>query len=153
DMTDAAGAFYSAEDADSVISPDRPNEKGEGAFYIWSAQDLPAWLAYRMGVREGGNVDHDPHGEFTGKNILYRAHTVEETAQKFGVPVEEMAARLRAAEAELLAGRASRVRPHLDDKILTSWNGLMISAFALGGAVLREPRYGQAALRAAEFII
>jgi uncharacterized protein len=153
DMTDAEGGFYSAEDADSVISPDHPDLKGEGAFYIWSAEDVPEWLRYRYGVREGGNVDHDPHGEFTGKNILYQAHTVEETAQKFGVPVAEMESALGAAEAQLLAARAGRIRPHLDDKILTSWNGLMISAFALGGAVLHERRYAEAARRAADFLI
>src|SRR5205085_4271374 len=91
--------------------------------------------------------------EFTGKNILYQAHSVEQTAQHFGIPVDEVRAALAEIEARLLQIRATRVRPHLDDKILTSWNGLMISAFALGGAVLDEPRYAEAAKRAAEFLI
>src|ERR1019366_5249849 len=57
------------------------------------------------------------------------------------------------AEGILLEARSKRLRPHLDDKILTAWNGLMISAFALGGAALDEPRYAEAARRAAEFLI
>src|SRR5262249_5519429 len=100
DMRDPEGGFYSAEDADSVISPEHPDLKGEGAFYIWNSEDLPEWASYRFGTRPGGNVNpaHDPHGEFTGKNILYEAHTVKETAQKYGIPEEE----IRAAENKLL---------------------------------------------------
>jgi len=147
DMTDPGGGFYSAEDADSVIDPAHPEEKGEGAFYIWSAEEIrrivgPGADAFmrRYGVREDGNVDHDPHGEFTGRNILYQAQAADD-------PIA-----LARAEALLLEARGRRVRPHLDDKILTSWNGLMISAFALGGAVLEDTRYAEAARRAAEFV-
>ncbi|MFY9725894.1 MAG: thioredoxin domain-containing protein [Bryobacteraceae bacterium] len=161
DMTSPEGGFYSAEDADSAISPEEPAVKGEGAFYIWSADEIrqvvpaPAaeWFAYRYGVAEGGNVVNDPHAEFAGRNILYQAATVEETAEQFGRPLEEVRAALDKAKAALLAARAARVRPHLDDKILTAWNGLMISAFALGGTVLEEPRYAAAARRAADFTL
>jgi uncharacterized protein YyaL (SSP411 family) len=161
DMTDPDGGFYSAEDADSVISREHPNLKGEGAFYIWSIAEIHAlvgapasdWFCHRYGVREGTNVDNDPHGEFTGRNILYQRHTLEETAEHFGQPPGEMDATLDSAARILLEARAGRIRPHLDDKILTSWNGLMISAFARGGAVLDEPRYAEAARRAAAFVI
>jgi uncharacterized protein len=161
DMTDGDGGFYSAEDADSVIDPEEPGIKGEGAFYIWTAEEIRErvpepfsnWFIYRYGVAETGNVASDPHGEFTGKNILYEAATLEETAEQFGKTVEEIRAGLEAAGRILLEARTHRVRPHLDDKVLTSWNGLMISAFALGGAVLEEPRYAAAALRAADFLI
>ena len=160
DMTAPEGAFYSAEDADSVIDPAHPHEKGEGAFYIWASDEIQAllgpsapWFLYRYGASENGNVDHDPHAEFTGRNILYQAHTVAQTAQKFGVPEAEVQAALEAAVPILMAARAKRVRPHLDDKILTAWNGLMISAFAKAGAALNEPRYAEAALRAAAFFI
>jgi len=161
DMTDAGGGFYSAEDADSVISAEHPDLKGEGAFYTWTIDEVhslagqPAadWFCYRYGVRQGSNVDNDPHGEFTGKNILYQAHTVEETARRFGQAVGEVESALDQAGGRLLAARAGRVRPHLDDKVLTAWNGLMISAFAKGGAVLDDARYAEAARRAAEFVI
>ena len=160
DMRDKDGGFYSAEDADSVIDPARPAEKGEGAFYIWPHAEIekiagrPAarWFEYRYGVEERGNVSEDPQGEFTGRNILYQAHTLEETARHFEKPVEEVRAAVAAAEKKLLEARAHRVRPHLDDKILTAWNGLMISAFAQAGAVLNEPRYAQMARRAAGFV-
>jgi uncharacterized protein YyaL (SSP411 family) len=161
DMTAPEGGFYSAEDADSVIDDDEPSIKGEGAFYVWSAGEIQtiiaapaaAWFAWRYGVIEDGNVAEDPHDEFAGRNILYQAATVEETAAEFGQPVEEVRAALAAAEAALLEARAGRVRPQLDDKILTAWNGMMISAFALGGAALEEPRYAAAARRAADFAI
>ncbi|MBN8732333.1 MAG: thioredoxin domain-containing protein [Acidobacteria bacterium] len=160
DMRDPGGAFYSAEDADSVIDPADPHEKGEGAFYIWSDAELRALLgdaaeafAYRYGVEAGGNVRNDPQNEFTGRNILFQAHTLEETAERFQLTPEATSALLDDARAKLMAARATRVRPHLDDKILTSWNGLMISALALAGRALNEPRYRDAAVAAAEFIL
>jgi uncharacterized protein YyaL (SSP411 family) len=161
DMTDKDGGFYSAEDADSVIDPAKSDEKGEGAFYIWSAAEIEkilgqpgtAWFAYRYGVEPHGNVASDPHNEFTGRNILFEAHSVEETAQHAGKPPEEVRTALESAAEKLFAVRSKRVRPHLDDKILTAWNGLMISAFAKGGAILSEPRYASAAERAAGFIL
>ncbi len=162
DMTHEGGAFYSAEDADSVIDPEKPHEKGEGAFYIWDADEIASvaggdergveWFAYRYGVEPNGNVTEDPHGEFTGRNILYERFSIAETARRFSVTEEEVTRVLDALKARLLKARDSRVRPHLDDKILTAWNGLMISAFALGGRVLNEPRYTEAANRAVRFI-
>ena len=159
-MTAPEGGFYSAEDADSVIDPEEPSIKGEGAYYIWSEEEVRRtvpgpegdWFCYRFGVAESGNVANDPHQEFTGRNILYQAMTLEETARQFDRTVEEVASGLARASAALLEERSRRVRPHLDDKILTAWNGLMISSFALGGAVFGEPRYREAARRAAEFL-
>ena len=161
DMTDAGGAFYSAEDADSAADAAQPGVKGEGAFYIWTAGEIRAlveapasdWFFHRYGAIEGGNVASDPHDEFTGRNILYQANELEDTALHFDRPVAEIRAALDHAGQALLAARGKRPRPHLDDKVLTSWNGLMISALAKGGAVLDEPRYAEAARRAAEFLI
>jgi uncharacterized protein YyaL (SSP411 family) len=161
DMTAPEGGFYSAEDADSVINPEEPKVKGEGAFYIWTAEEirelLPEpmadWFCYRYGVAEGGNVANDPHNEFNNRNILYQAVSVAVTATEFRQIEETVAEGLAKAEAILLEARTKRVRPHLDDKVLTAWNGLMVSAFALGGAVLDEPRYAAAARRAAEFVL
>ena len=148
DMTHPDGGFYSAEDADSVIDPANPKEKGEGAFYIWTAAELEQVLgrevydvfAAHYGVEKDGNVHQDPHGEFTGKNILCLRQAPD--------PAE-----LEQAKAKLLEVRSKRVRPHLDDKILTSWNALMISAFAKAAQVLSDPRYLIAALRATAFIL
>ena len=155
DLRDASGGFYSAEDADSATDPASPQEKSEGAFYSWRAEEIrrlagPAaeWFGYRYGVEEDGNAA----GEFAGKNILYEAHSVEETASQFGRPVDEMRAALAQAAGALLEARSARPRPHLDDKILAAWNGLMISALARGGAVLQEPRYAEAARAAAGFL-
>ncbi len=151
DMTDPSGGFYSAEDADSVIDPAHPHKKGEGAFYIWSAAELKQALdpaqfqhfAAIYGVQADGNVPDDPHGEFTGKNILYLREPLDDATE----------AQLQPAKQTLLAIRSKRVRPGLDDKILTAWNGLMISAFAKAAQVLDEPRYLEAAQKAAAFIL
>ena len=145
DMTNPEGGFYSAEDADSIIDPANPKEKGEGAFYIWSAAELKQYpkFASVYGVRREGNVPDDPHGEFTGKNILYLRESLDDATEAELVPAKEA----------LLAIRSKRVRPHLDDKILTAWNGLMISAFAKAAQVLDERRYLEASQRAAKFIL
>jgi uncharacterized protein YyaL (SSP411 family) len=160
DMRDPDGGFYSAEDADSVIDGAHPEEKGEGAFYVWTQSEIEAvagqpsaeWFCHRFGVEREGNVRNDPHAEFSGKNILYQAHSIEETARRFDRPVADIQDGILQTAAKLLSARGARVRPHLDDKILTAWNGLMISAFAKAGAVLAEPRYADAARRAADFL-
>ena len=160
DMTAPGGAFYSAEDADSVVDAADMHHKSEGWFYIFAWQEVfellgsprSLFLAYRYGMESGGNVTNDPHGEFTGRNILFQAHTVEETAHYFDEPLEVVAAAIEEGGAMLLELRNKRVRPHLDDKILTSWNGLMISAFAKASAILEEPKYLEAANRAADFL-
>ncbi|MFN7925332.1 MAG: thioredoxin domain-containing protein [Bryobacteraceae bacterium] len=160
DMTHPEGGFYSAEDADSVIDAAHPHEKGEGAFYVWSqreledvlGRDLAAFVSYRFGCEADGNVRNDPHEEFRGKNILYQARTVEETARRFNVTEAEVKMALASVRPKLMEARARRVRPHLDDKILTAWNGLMISAFALGAQVLGDRRLEDAARRAADFL-
>jgi uncharacterized protein len=148
DLTDPSGAFFSAEDADSP-DPEDPSHSGEGAFYIWRKSEIGALLGAEQaaafceafGVEPNGNVDHDPHGEFAGRNILYRADP--------NAPLSD----LQPAIQTLFQARAARPRPHLDRKILTSWNGLMISAFAKGYTVLGEEEYLHAAERAASFLL
>jgi len=161
DMTAPEGGFWSAEDADSAPDPAEPTAKSEGAFYIWSwrevadlvGEETAQWFAFRYGMERNGNVANDPHHEFVGRNILFQAHTLEETAHHFDRAIEDVAPRLAGAERTLFEARAGRPHPHLDDKILTSWNGLMISAFAKAGAILGVPRYTEAARRAADFIL
>jgi hypothetical protein len=161
DMTSPQGAFYSAEDADSAPDPAHPEKKSEGAFYIWTQDEIEGYLGkesagvfnYYYGVEPQGNAREDPQGEFRGKNILYVGHTVEETAQVFGKTPDEIRKILQEAKAELMGVRSKRLRPHLDDKVLTDWNGLMISSLAFGSRVLEEPRYREAAKKAADFIL
>lgn len=148
-MISAEGAFESAEDADSA-DPAEPSKKREGAYYVWTDGELARLLGpeelevFRAvyGIEPGGNVVSDPHGEFTGRNVLHetrRASAAEEPL-------------LESARAKLLAERARRPAPHRDDKILTDWNALAVSALARAGTALGQPRYTQAAERAAEFI-
>jgi uncharacterized protein YyaL (SSP411 family) len=159
DMTSPEGGFYSAEDADSLPSKDA-KEKKEGAFYVWEKKEIlliagekaGEIFCFRYGVREGGNAAQDPHGEFTDKNILYIAHGIPETAKQFNVSEKEAHELLAQAKAKLLAARSDRPRPHLDDKVISAWNGLMISAFAKGYEVLGEPAYLASAQKAASFL-
>ncbi len=160
DMTSPGGAFYSAEDADSAPDPQHPDQKLEGAFYMWTREELDTILgpkdaeifAFAFGVEPGGNTISDPHGEFGNRNVLYAARTPEEVAQRFGLTLDTARAKLSELKAKLFAEREKRPRPALDDKIITAWNGLMISALARAGAVLNELVYSEAAAKAAAFI-
>ena len=98
-------------------------------------------------------MSEDPHGEFSGKNILFVRHTLEETADHFHISPDTVGSRVNQSIAKLFEDRSHRTRPHLDDKILTAWNGLMISAFAKGAQVLDERRYLEAARKSAAFLL
>ncbi len=146
DMTSEEGAFFSAEDADS-LPPGAPEgaHASEGAFYLWSTEELEGLLgpdaqvlSERYGVEPDGNALADPHGEFTGRNILYQARPVEAIAGEPGGSVADVAAALNRARQVLLRARNLRPRPQLDDKVLTAWNGLMIGAFARASRVVPE---------------
>ena len=143
DMRDAAGGFYSAEDADSA--PPEGGAKKEGAFYVWSDAEIGALLGAdaglvrkRFGIEPDGNAPHDPQAEFTGQNLLHTARTIEELSAETGRAPEDVAAALGRARRILFDARAKRARPHLDDKVLTSWNGMMIAAFARAARVLPD---------------
>ncbi|MDB6171333.1 MAG: hypothetical protein JWL59_644 [Chthoniobacteraceae bacterium] len=161
DMTDQGGGFYSAEDADSVIAHGKP-EHGEGAFYIWSRTEIVELLGVEAatlfngfyGVEEEGNAPKgsDPQNEFTGKNTLIQRMSVSEAAKLFDKPEPQIEASLALSRKKLGEVRSKRPRPHLDDKIITAWNGLMISAFARASQALDEPAYLEAAQHSARFI-
>ena len=181
DMTSKDGGFFSAEDADSpdVVAAvyDRRTtgsekkdssdahratlQKSEGVFYVWTEKqadqalgDDSAIFKYHFGVQPHGNAPEgsDPQDEFRGKNILIQRHTVQETAQHFKKSEDEIRKSLDRSREKLLSIRNQRPRPHLDDKIISAWNGLMISAYARAAQILDEPRYVEAAQRAAKFV-
>jgi uncharacterized protein YyaL (SSP411 family) len=161
DMTSPEGGFYSAEDADSLPEPGA-TEKREGAFYVWTQQELDGVLApdeslvfRRMyGVERAGNVSaaSDPHRELIGQNVLFLQNDLELVAKLTGKGEKEISQLVSAARLKLKSVRDKRPRPHLDDKIVTAWNGLMISGLAKAFQVLGEKRYLAAAQRAGEFL-
>ncbi len=175
DMTHENGGFFAAEDADSAerdegggmrdensaLIPHPSSLKKEGAFYVWTWQELedvlgedaPLFCAY-YGVKPEGNAPSqgDPHGEFKGKNILYRAGSLETIAAHFERSAGEVEEVLARSREKLMQVRATRPRPHRDEKIIVAWNGLMISAFARAAQVLDDEKYLNAARRAAAFI-
>jgi uncharacterized protein len=165
DMTSKEGGFFSAEDADSFVvaaGADRGHsETKEGAFYVWTKKEIDAALGdaaevfdFHYGVQPHGNAPEgsDPQDEFRGKNILIERHTIAETAKHFRKTDKEIGKLLAECRGKLFSIRAKRARPHLDDKIIAAWNGLMISAFARGAQLLDEPRYLEIATRAAKFL-
>ncbi len=169
DMTHPEGGFYSAEDADSVPEqtdegPENTGHKREGAFYVWTSGQVDSLLSghpdplakelfrYLYDVRQEGNAAHDPFGEFRGQNILHRVRSIDAAAVRFDLPEEKVREILAEAGQMLFAARCQRPRPHLDDKILTAWNGLMISALARAYPVFQDTTYLAAARRAADFL-
>ncbi len=163
DLSSPGGGFFSAEDADSV-PPEHAHEprphKMEGAFYIWTDPEIQEVLGAdadvfraRYGILPDGNAPADPQGEFTGKNLLYTARSIEDVASMTGRPVEEVHAALGRARELLMSRRATRPRPHLDDKVLTAWNGLMIAAFARAARTIEgADAYLHDAQKAARFV-
>jgi len=161
EMTAPEGGFYSAEDADSLLRHGS-TEHAEGAFFVWTQEEIEAVLpsddaalfCSHYGIQPGGNVDpsSDPHGELHGKNVLMEQRTLAETGALHKLADHEVTASLSRSRNSLLEVRSLRPRPHLDDKILCAWNGLMISAFARAGAIFNEAGYLEAAVKAAEFL-
>jgi hypothetical protein len=159
DMTGDQGQFYSAEDADSPL-PGDPSIHAEGAYYVWEEKETVAAMGnasagilnYYYGIEKNGNVDNDPRGEFPGKNVLIISHTLEDTAKKVDKSPDEIRKILADARQKLVMVRAKRPPPRLDDKTITAWNGLMISAYARAYQVLDDPQYLAAATKSAQFV-
>src|SRR5207247_335278 len=141
--------------------------KSEGAFYLWRADEVDALLGedaplikQRFGIEPDGNAPFDPQQEFTGKNLLYVARSIDELAAESGRSPDDIVETLNRGRVAMFQHRLQRPRPDRDDKILTVWNGLMIAAFARtarvlaagsDGAAVAVP-YLTAALRAAAFL-
>jgi uncharacterized protein len=146
DMIDEAGGFHCTEDADS--------EGEEGKFYVWTPREVEAVLGHEAAVRFCYVYDVSEHGNFEhGKSILNLPQTIEQCAALHQLDPTQLKAELNESREKLLAARSQRVRPGKDDKILVSWNGLMIDALARAGVILRGPLYLQAAAKAATFIL
>ncbi len=145
DMRDEQGAFYSAEDADS--------EGEEGRFYVWTPEEVRHVLGEELGGLYCELYDITEQGNFEGENIPNLLHhTLESFAAEQGMSVEQLETRMEEARSKLFAYREQRVHPHKDDKILTSWNGLMIAALAKAAKALQSEPYARAAEAAAEFV-
>ncbi len=145
ELTTKQGAFYSSLDADS--------EGEEGKFYVWRPEQIVAvlgveegtWFNQVFGVTERGNFEHT--------SILHLSKSPEELSRQFTTPLEKLWQRIDNAGAKLMAERAKRIRPSRDEKVLTSWNSLMITAFIEGYKATAKPEYLQSALKAANFIL
>jgi uncharacterized protein YyaL (SSP411 family) len=146
EMTPEGGGFFAAQDADSGGE--------EGTFYVWNPDSLAEAVgteaapiaAARFGITRQGNFEG-------GETVLSAVKSIPELAAEFGKSEEEIQATLAQARQRMYDVRARRVWPGTDDKLLTDWTALAISAFALAGRILEEPRYEQAAREAADRIL
>jgi len=144
DLQGPEGGFYSTRDADS--------EGEEGRFYVWSRDEVDRVLGDEADLFcDYYNVTRA--GNWEGHNILNVPRPAEVVAKQHNISVDELNSRLARARKRLFAIRENRVKPHLDDKVLASWNGLMIASLARGYRILGDTKYRDAAGRAADFVM
>lgn len=153
DMIDPKGGFYSAIDADS--------EGEEGKFYVWHISEIEKILGKSdaatfikvYSLTDEGNYLEEATGERVGTNVIYMQESLKTRAEELKTTPEALGKQLQAMREKLLVERNKRIRPHLDDKVVTSWNGLMIDALAYAGMKLNNKEYIAAAKNAADFIL
>lgn len=152
DLKSPEGAFYSAEDADS--------EGEEGKFYVWSIDEFRAasigdseLATDYFNLQAKGNYRDEATYEVTGKNILHVKNDFNFYAQKYNTTTEDIKNRIEKIRKQLYDIRNKKIRPHLDDKILADWNGMMITSLAYAGRALKNDLYIEAAENAAIFIL
>jgi uncharacterized protein YyaL (SSP411 family) len=146
EMTPDEGGFFAAQDADSGGE--------EGTFYVWNPASLEETVGAEAAPVVAARFDVTGRGNFeNGETVLSVVRSLAELAADFGKPEEQIARILAEARRKMYEVRSRRVAPATDDKLLTDWTGLAISAFALAARVLDEPRYEQAARRAADRIL
>lgn len=158
DLRGEEGAFYSAEDADSE---DESGEREEGAFYVWSIDQVRDVLNEEradlvidaFNLREEGNYQDEATGQRTGKNVLHRTDALAEVAERHSIEPDTCREELEIARQRLYDAREERHHPHLDDKILTDWNGLMIAALAKAGRAFDDASFVEVAEEAADFVL
>jgi uncharacterized protein len=151
EMTDAAGGFYSAQDADT--------EGEEGRFFVWTPEQVGKALEGTPEAADGGAglflsaYGVTPGGNFEGATVLHLARPLPELAAETGIPAGELETRLAAMRSVLFAAREDRVRPARDDKVLAGWNGLALGAFAVAARLLDRADYREVAERNAHFLL
>jgi uncharacterized protein YyaL (SSP411 family) len=153
DLTSPEGGFYCGEDADV--------DGLEGVYYLWTMDEIRKVLSHEetelitkiFNLREEGNFEEEIRGKKIGTNILYMTQPMGSLVSELRIPKEELEKGVKIAREKLLEARKMRKRPEIDDKILTDWNGLMISALAKGYQTFGEEKYLKAAEKAADFIL
>ena len=145
EMTGPEGGFFSATDADS--------EGEEGKFFVWTPDEIEAVLGKDEAVIFNGFFGVTQAGNFEGKNILNIAQKASDYAQKNGIPLDRLIDVVQRGKTALLKEREKRVHPLLDDKVLASWNGMMLRSFAEAGAALERQDYLDAAIKNAGFLL
>jgi len=145
EMTSPEGAFWSTQDADS--------EGVEGKFFVWTIEELQQVLGKDAADVFGYVYDVTKNGNWEGHNILHRTKTIAQNAALLKISAEELNGILRGARAKLLEVRGNRIWPARDEKVLTAWNGLMISGFAQAAQALGVAEYADTAARSADFIL
>ncbi|HEY6080770.1 MAG TPA: thioredoxin domain-containing protein [Polyangiaceae bacterium] len=145
EMQSPEGGFYSATDADS--------EGVEGKFFVWEPHEVEGLLGGEAAAHFNAYYDVTPEGNWEGLNVLRVQQSLETVAAELGIPVDALASSLEQSRAELYRARSERTPPLLDDKVLVSWNGLMIDALASGARVFPGRGYAEAAEKAADFLL
>ncbi|MBV9119124.1 MAG: thioredoxin domain-containing protein [Chloroflexi bacterium] len=145
EMTSPEGGFYSTQDADS--------EGVEGKYFVWTPAELRAALGDADARIFAAAYDVTEQGNFEGKNILHIERDFGSVATELGIEAAELRQVLDRCRGKLLAVRSERVPPGRDDKVLTSWNGMMLKAFAEASAILSRPDYAEVVSRCAEFML
>ena len=143
-MLDESGGFYTAQDADS--------EGVEGKFFVWEPLEFAEVLGAEIGTVAAAYWSVSETGNFEGKNILWAPNEDDDVATDQGMSVVELKEKVQQAKKLLFERRERRIKPGLDDKIITSWNALMQKGFAVAGAILESPDYVDIARRNAEFL-
>jgi uncharacterized protein YyaL (SSP411 family) len=144
EMAHPEGGFYSAEDADS--------QGHEGMFYTWAFQEVREVLSNEEAELFCQYYGITPEGNFEGRNVLHIPIPIEEFAQLRHLPIEELRSILDKARLKMLKMRQMRQRPLKDDKIIVSWNGLMIDALIKASTLLKKAHYKESAIKTANFI-
>ncbi len=150
DMTAPAGAFYSATDADS-LTPD--GQRAEGWFFTWTPAEIETVLGTEWARIVAAYYAVTQEGNFEGRTILHTPKLLDTVAADLNLPPEKVHTVIQEAKELLYHARAKRPPPLRDEKIMTAWNGLMISAYAQATLVLGDPRYADRAARAADFVL